>query len=341
MKHARLILFLTLLGLALFSIFLEGPLGVLPGYGYIHQIILTIGINAIAAVSLNLILGYTGQFSLGHSAFMAVGAYTTAAWLLNMNAKVTGLLGGSDSVIGINVSLFVALILSGLVAAVFGFIVGLPSLRLRGDYLAIVTLGFGFIIPTLILNIDALGGARGLGGIPTNGVNVFWILGTAAVTVYCVLALVNSTYGRGYLTVRDDEIAAEAMGINTTRYKLGAFITGAFFAGVAGGLFACMNQYINPGGFDFFYSVSFVIMVILGGMGSTTGAVLAAIILSILPEILRQISQSPAVPVGLKGLLEDRLIPYSVLLFILMMTRPQGLFGNVDKPRKKLVKTEK
>ncbi len=197
-------------------------------------------------------------------------------------------------------------------AAVAGFMVGAPSLKLKGDYLAIVTLGFGEIISVVFRNIPTLGGALGLTGIPSH-TNFFWTYGTAAVTVYVVLSMVHSTYGRGFLAVHDDEVAAQAMGINTTRYKIVAFVVGAFFAGVAGGLFGHSKMSIEPKGFGFMLSIEYVVMVILGGMGNTAGVILAAILLTILPEVLR-------------GLADYRMIIYSLLLIILMLTRPQGLF---------------
>src|SRR5476651_1173771 len=187
-----------------------------------------IGISIVMAVSLNLINGYTGQFSLGHAGFMAVGAYTSAV--------ITNQFGDL-SFFAANGIFAVALLAGGLAAALAGLLVGIPSLRLRGDYLAIVTLGFGQIIVVVFQNIEPLGGALGLNGIPPY-TNVFWVLAFAALTVFTVGCLVRSTYGRGFLAVRDDEVAAAAIGLDTTRYKIVAFVVGAFFAGSAGGLYA-------------------------------------------------------------------------------------------------------
>ena len=190
---------------------------------YFALIISNIGINVILAVSLNLINGYTGQFSLGHAGFMAVGAYTAAAITMFGAPKFApGLTQGA----GIHALFPLALVGGGLAAALAGLLVGAPSLRLKGDYLAIVTLGFGEIIRVIFRNVDSLGGALGLNGIPAY-TNLFWVYAFAALTVYVVVSLVNSTYGRGFLAVHDDEIAAEAMGINTTRYKIQAFVVGA------------------------------------------------------------------------------------------------------------------
>jgi branched-chain amino acid transport system permease protein len=271
-----------------------------------------IAINIILAVSLNLINGYTGQFSLGHAGFMAVGAYT-AAVITNQFGEL--------NFFAANGIFLAALLAGGLAAAAAGLIVGIPTLRLRGDYLAIVTLGFGEIIRVVFQNMEKVGGARGL-SVMHGWTNFFWAFGFAAVTVYVVTALVHSTYGRGFIAVRDDEVAASAMGINPTRYKVTAFVIGAFFAGIAGGLYAHSKQFITPGGFNFMQSIAFVVMVILGGMGNTVGIILAAILLTLLPEFLRPIA-------------EYRMIIYSLLLIILMLTRPQGLFSLKKFPAKK------
>src|SRR6185437_9560435 len=284
---------------------------------YFLDIAITCGINITLAVSLNLINGFTGQFSLGHAGFMAIGAYSSAFLTANFGSRLLQLVGGQAWI------LFpIALCIGGLVAAVAGLIVGVPSLRLKGDYLAIVTLGFGEIIRVILQNIDAVGGARGMTGIPSYS-NLFWTFGLAAITVYVVWALVNSTYGRGFIAVSDDEVAAEAMGINSTRYKIIAFVVGAFFAGAAGGIYAHKVWYIAPVGFDFNKSIEIVVMVILGGMGKNVGVVIAAVLLTFVPEGLRMLSNlSPS----LDWIGESRMLFYSLLLIILMIARPQGLF---------------
>ena len=281
-----------------------------------------IGINIILAVSLNLINGYTGQFSLGHAGFMAVGAYTAAA--------ITNQFGELNPYLSIAVFLG-ALLAGGLLAAVAGLLVGIPTLRLRGDYLAIVTLGFGEIIRVVFQNMQSVGGARGL-RVMQGWTNFFWAFGFAAVTVYVVTALVHSTYGRGFIAVRDDEVAASAMGISTTKYKVTAFVVGAFFAGIAGGLYAHSKQFITPGGFNFMQSIAIVVMVILGGMGNTIGVIIAAILLTLLPEGLRAIADIEHIPGIVTAhpfvwVSDTRMIIYSLLLIILMLTRPQGLFS--------------
>ena len=278
---------------------------------YYLDVLTGIGINIILAVSLNLVNGYTGQFSIGHAGFMAVGAYLSAAVTIFLGPKLLGEEGGTALTQGL--LFFFALVAGGLGAAAAGLAVGIPSLRLRGDYLAIVTLGFGQIIVVVFQNVDALGGALGLNGIPAY-TNIFWVLGFGALAVFTVLCLVHSTYGRGFLATHDDEVASEAVGLDTTRYKIVAFVVGAFFAGVAGGLYGHFKMTITPTGFDFTKSIEIVVMVILGGMGNTIGVILAAILLTLLPEVLRPIA-------------EYRMIIYSFLLIVLMISRPQGLFN--------------
>ena len=286
---------------------------------YVLNVLIFIGINIILAASLNLVNGHTGQFSLGHAGFMAAGAYASSTVTLFLGPKILAATGSSTA--ATSLLFLLALGFGGLVAALIGLLVGIPSLRLRGDYLAIVTLGFGEIIRVVIQNTDALGGSLGLNGIPAY-TNFFWTYALAAVTVYVIANLVNSTYGRGFLAVRDDEVAAEAMGINTTKYKVNAFVIGAFFAGIAGGLYAHFNSFITPEGFNFLKSVEIVVMVILGGMGSTLGVVLAAILLTVLNEFLRQFE-------------EYRMIIFSLLLIVMMIARPQGLLGSFRGFRRK------
>lgn len=296
---------------------------------YYLDVLIGVGISIILAASLNLINGYTGQFSLGHAGFMAIGGYTAAMITLHASTRVIPMLGGGFLA---GQSLFVgSLIAGGLASALAGLLVGAPSLRLRGDYLAIVTLGFGEIIRVILQNTEAVGASRGLTSIPLY-TNFFWTFSIAAMTIYFVTAMIHSSYGRGFLAVRDDEIAAEAIGINTTRYKVTAFVIGAFFAGVAGGLYAHFKQYLNPDGFGFMASIEIVVMVILGGMGNMAGVVAAAILLTLLPEFLRLISgwnlPIPFVghPVSLKWIADTRMILYSLMLILLMLLRPEGLF---------------
>jgi len=276
---------------------------------YYLGVVIDVGIAIILATSLNLINGHTGQFSLGHAGFMAVGGYLSA-WI-SLKIGVTP-----------HAAWFfpLSLLAGGLLAAFVGLLVGVPSLRLRGDYLAIVTLGFGEIIRVIAQNTDAIGAASGLKGIPKYA-SLGWTFGLAAVTIYVITSLVNSTYGRGFIAVHDDEIAAESNGVDTTRTKVIAFVTGAFFAGIAGGLYAHHKQFISPTGFDWLKSIDIVVMVILGGMGRTAGVVAAAILLTLLPELLRDFA-------------EYRMIIYALLIILLMLLRPGGLFTfNLKKRR--------
>jgi branched-chain amino acid transport system permease protein len=281
---------------------------------YYARILMLAGINIILAVSLNLITGFTGQFSIGHAGFMAVGAYSSA-YLTVYHAQewersLAGVIG--KTVAGELIFLFV-IIVGGLVAALAGVIVGIPSLRLRGDYLAIVTLGFAEIIRIVLLNIDKVGGATGF-TVPGHA-DFLWVGGTAIITVAVVRNLVKSQIGRALISIREDELAAEAMGINSTRYKVLAFVISSAFAGMAGVLFAHYNRFLHTNDFQFIRSFEIIIMIVLGGMGSITGAILGAVVITVLPELLR-------------GFSEWRLVIYSALLIAIMLTRPQGVLGH-------------
>jgi branched-chain amino acid transport system permease protein len=281
---------------------------------YFSRIIMLCGISITLAVSLNLINGFTGQFSIGHAGFMAVGAYTAAFFSVNYGARLAAAMGDG------HIGWFVALTLSTLVGAFFagfaGLLVGVPSLRLKGDYLAIVTLGFGQIIVVFLNNIQAIGGARGYSGIPIVK-SFFWIFLVAVLTITIVYNIVNSAFGRALISIREDELAAEAMGVHTTRYKVMAFVISSSLAGAGGALLAHFDGYLNPHSFEFIKSFEILIMIILGGLGSIIGSVLGAILLTILPEALR-------------GFAQYRMVIYSLLLIILMITRPQGLMGTTD-----------
>ena len=322
------------------ALLLSGAVSLLSAHinDYYLYVVITAGINIVLAVSLNLVNGYTGQFSLGHAGFMAIGAYLAGYLSKEAGPALLGVLGGGAFGVAV---LFVAVLLAGgLLAAVAGLLVGVPSLRLKGDYLAIVTLGFGEIIRVVIQNTEAVNGASGYGGIP-GYTTLFWSYGCAAVTIYVVVSLIDSTYGRGFLTVRDDEVAAEAMGINTTKYKVVAFVLSAFFAGVAGGLYAHVHRHIHPSEFDFQASILIVVMVILGGMGNTAGVAGAAVLLTLLDEFLRFVPNFSFVPAFLKPISANRAIVYSLVLIALMLLRPQGLFGGLrafgGKPTRKAI----
>ncbi len=267
---------------------------------YYYGIFLVMGINMILAMSLNLVTGFTGQLHLGHAGFMAIGAYT---------AGILATKGGA--------AFLPAVLAGGVAAAFFGFVVGLPTLRLRGDYLAIATLGFGEIVRIAILNLDITGGAFGLRGIPrlTN----LPIVIIAVLLTYVILhSLIRSRVGRAFIAIREDEVAASAMGIETTRMKVTAFVLAAFFAGVAGGLYAFWFRFISPGSFGFLLSIEILSMVVLGGLGNLLGSVLGAGFITYLPELLR--TSVPAVA-------QHRMVFYGALLVLAMIVRPNGLLG--------------
>ncbi|HEX5032609.1 MAG TPA: branched-chain amino acid ABC transporter permease [Candidatus Eisenbacteria bacterium] len=281
---------------------------------YFYRILVLCGLNVMLALSLNLVNGITGQFSIGHAGFMAVGAYASAAFTVYAVPQLFGV-GPNASGLVIVGPLFLALLVGGLTSAAAGFLVGLPSMRLRGDYLAIVTLGFGEIIRVAILNIDAVGGARGFAGIPRR-TDLAWVIAGALATWVVLRNLLRSYHGRAFLAIREDEIAAEALGVPTTRYKVTAFVVAAFFAGVAGALFAHYT-YLHTNSFTFMKSIEVIVMIVLGGMGSLLGSVLGATVLTALPEALRFASS-------------ERLIIYSLLLIVLMIARPQGILGKTE-----------
>ena len=285
-------------GVALFAV-VEGMIegGMIGAFWKLN--IFIICINIIMSASLNLINGYTGQFSLGHAGFMAVGAYVSV--VLTKNFEVPFL---------------PALILGGAAAALLGCLIGLPTLRLNGDYLAIATLGMGEIIRIVIMNIQYVGGAAGFMGIPH--LTTFpWVFFVMLASLMIIKNFVNSSHGRACIAVRENEIAAEAMGINTTRYKVMAFTIGAGFAGIAGGLFAHCFYIINPTSFTFLSSFNYLIMVVLGGLGSITGSIAGAFVVTFISAALASVP-------------EFRMIIYAFALILLMFFRPQGLFGYVE-----------
>ncbi len=290
------------------------------GFGvppYYARVIMLAGINVILAVSLNLITGFTGQFSIGHAGFMAVGAYTSA-YLTVYYAQ--GWERSLATIIGATVAhaliFLLAILVGAAVAAAAGLLVGIPSLRLRGDYLAIVTLGFAEIIRIVILNIDSVGGATGF-TVP-GYTNFLWVGAFAIITIIIVYNIVHSDVGRALISIREDELAAEAMGINTTRYKVLSFVISSALAGMAGVLFGHYTQFLSTNDFQFIRSFEIIIMIVLGGMGSLTGSVFGAIVITILPELLRRLPGDFS---------KYRLVVYSALLIIIMLTRPQGILG--------------
>lgn len=274
---------------------------------YLMQIIMLAFINIMMAESLNILNGMTGLSSLGHAGFMAVGAYTSAylsSVLLNMSAMPFT----AQMLIFIGVS-----VLGGLVAALCGLVIGIPTLRLRGDYLAIVTLGFCEMIRALLRLIKATGGAMGLTGIPQYS-TLFWVFAFMILAIYICRNFIDSSFGRACMAIRENEIAASTMGINVARYKVIAFVTSAFIAGIAGSLYAHLMRYLHPDVFSYSKSTDFLVYLYAGGVGSLSGAMLGAFVLTLLPELLRFMS-------------EWRLVIYGALLLCIILFRPAGLFG--------------
>lgn len=277
--------------------------------GYYSKVVVKIGIYIILAVSLNVATGYLGQLPLGHAGFMAVGAYASAIFMTRLGLRGQG-------------AFAVAAVLGGLAAAMAGFLIGIPALRLKGDYLAIITLGFGEIIRVILTNLDDVlgfsltGGAGGLLGIPktTNFLNTFLWVG---ITCFLIHTLMKSRHGRAIYAIRENEIAAEASGIPVTAYKTFAFVVSAFFAGVAGALYSGYLGILKPDNFKFMTSIEILVMVVLGGMGSMLGSVVSAAVLTALPEALRVFS-------------DWRMIAYALLLILVMIFKPSGLMGQYD-----------
>lgn len=378
--------------------------------GFASNVLFVAGVNIILAVSLTAVNGFTGQFSIGHAGFMSLGGYVAATVIYYGSFRFYGgadFHGGLLSWTGFrefegpffgsgDLLFLIACLIAGVIAAAVGWVVGLPSLRLRGDYLAIVTLGFGEIVrvilqatPAQYFSSDAetiarmplvklsrhplndslithMGGSLGFIYLPTYG-TVFWVWTAVAITLVATVRLKRSSYGRALLSVREDAIAAQAMGVDITRYKVRAFMFSAFFAGIAGALYASQIGSINAGEFGFQKSFDIVIMVVLGGLGSVSGAAMAAVILTILPELLRdppdlwpwgyvgaavvaglilllaRKRKGPLITlavtcavweggrllaIGLKINLADyRMIIYAMLLIVMMILRPEGLFG--------------
>ncbi|MEP7212967.1 MAG: branched-chain amino acid ABC transporter permease [Acidobacteriota bacterium] len=291
---------------------------------YQARLLVFIAINIILATSLNLINGFTGQFSIGHAGFMAVGAYSSAYFTVTYGKAIEASLGSLGDTVASSIVLLIAIAIGAVVAAVMGLIVGIPSLRLKGDYLAIVTLGFAEIIRIVILNIDAVGGATGL-QVPGYA-NFLWIGIFAIITVVVIHNIVKSDTGRALISIREDELAAEAMGVNTTKYKVTSFVIGSSFAGIAGVLFAHYNKFLSTNDFQFIKSFEIIIMIVIGGMGSMTGAILGAIIVTLLPELLRQL---PDIQVGAATFkfADLRLVIFALILIVTMIVRPQGILG--------------
>ncbi len=300
----------------------------------------------ILAASLNLVLGFLGQLSLGHCGFMAIGAYTAA--LLSLACERAGVFQEKEGAVFILI-LFVCIIAAGILAALVGLLVGIPALRLKGDYLAIITLGFGMIIVNIINNLpfcgqDGLSQGSAAASLYKNGlgfgskgkVTFLWV--ALLVTVVCITLMfmfIRSKYGRAIKAIRDDEIAASASGINTSYYKVFTFSYSAFFAGIAGALYACANATLSTSSFAFtnggiLNSTFVVVMVVLGGMGSITGSVVAAVIMFLVNYQIKNGTWVAALPSAVQGVFEYPMLVYAIVLIIVIMFRPRGIFGTYE-----------
>ncbi len=270
---------------------------------YISGILILVCINIVLAVSLNVTTGCLGQIALGHAGFMSVGAYTAAIF------TISGVMPGMSGY-------FVGLLLGGAMAAIIGIVIGIPALRLRGDYLAIITLAFGEIIRVIIENMEVTGGAQGLRGVPI--MSSFGVVyAVMAVSITVMYLLMRSRHGRAILAIREDDIASDAAGINNTYYRTLAFTTSAFFAGVAGGMYAHYIGILGAKSFGFVRSIEILVIVVLGGLGSFTGSIISAVVLTILPEALRQFASY-------------RMLVYALALILMMIFRPKGLLGTKE-----------
>jgi len=296
---------------------------------YLQLVAMFIGVNIILSASLNLVNGYMGEFSVGHAGFMAVGAYITSVlnvWFFTSSSVFGPALMEPSAAL----YLFpLTLLIGGIGAALVGLLVAVPSFRTRGDYLAIITLAVNYIVKSSIENMQVIGGARGFMGMSgvVGGMKealdlpwvMIWVLIAVGLTVWVIQRFVSSTYGKGIVAVRDDEIAAEIMSVDTRRMKMIAFMLSSGMAGVAGGLFAHILGYINPGTFTIMKSTEVLVMVYLGGMGSLSGSVISAIGLTVILELLRPLQVIKWVVVPL-------------LLILLMFFRPEGIMGHRELP---------
>ena len=327
-NNGKLYTILSLTVLAILIYFAENNLD-----AYNLRILNLGAIYVTLGVSLNLIFGFTGQFSLGHAGFMAVGAYVTTLlvlppWYKEMIYILEPLVWPFSIM---HTPFIIALFLSGIFAALAALLIGLPVLRLKGDYLGIATLGFAEIIRIIANNIPQItNGALGIKGIP-EFTNLWWTVGVAVVTIYIIKGLINSSYGRALMAIRENEIAAEVIGVNLTYHKVMSFTISAFFAGVAGGLFACLLTTIDPKAFMFIMTFNILIVVVLGGIGSITGTVIAAFLFNISLEYLRPIEAGfnvgPIVIPAIPGL---RMVTFAALLLIVILYKQNGLMGGVE-----------
>jgi branched-chain amino acid transport system permease protein len=305
--------FVTFRNVAIASLVVTAMLQLLGNMGYCNQyylhILAVIGMNIILVASLNLVNGYLGEFALGHAGFMAVGAYTAAVIAMHLHLPVA---------LRLPISLAGGVVAAGLI----GYLIGLATFKTVGDYLAIITLGFNMIIVNAIQNIEYLGGPRGLTGIP-KGTDLITVAASVVVTYWILRNLVNSSYGRMWVSIRENTIASELIGVNVNRVKNVAFTVAAAFAGLAGGLWAQYQQFITPKSFDYLKTTDILVMLYLGGMGSLSGSILGVVFYTVSMELLRNVLGmiSPQ-------LADLRMLLSPLILVVIMLTRQYGLMGN-------------
>ncbi len=297
---------------------------------YTRRILNLIAINAIWAISFNLVYGYTGQFTLGHAGFAAIGAYVVALITMSAEQKVQNFFVTDiiAPLANVQVPFLAALIIAGLVTAFLGYLIAFPSLQFRGDYMAIVTLGLAEIIRVVNMNLQSVtNGSLGLKGIPGN-TTLLWSFGCLIVTVLFVKKLMTTSYGRAFKAIRDDELAAGATGISVFNHKLMAFTVSAFFVGIGGGLYAALISTIDPNLFTFLLSYQVVTIVVLGGVGSITGNLIGSALYISLFEILRPLDQAiPLGPITIPGVPGMRLVIFSLLFMFVIIFYRRGLMG--------------
>lgn len=274
---------------------------------HMQSLLVPICINIILAISLNLVVGFLGELSLGHAGFMSVGAYSGCLFSIHMQEILPDMLRFS-----------LALLVGGIVAGIFGFIVGIPVLRLKGDYLAIVTLAFGEIIRSIVINLDITGGASGLKGTPRDSTYIVGFI-VIMITLIFITNLTNSKEGRAITSIRDNQIASQACGLNVNYYKLMTFIVAAFFAGMAGVLYGHNLSVISASVFGYNYSIEILVMVVLGKMGSIRGSIISAVVITVLPEALR----------NFYNLQDYRMLIYSIILIIVMLVSSSEKLANL------------
>mgnify|MGYP000974543805 CR=1 FL=1 len=282
---------------------------------YHIQVLMFAGVNIMMTVSLNIVNGFTGQFCIGHAGFMSLGAY-------GASIVTTLIFGGYHVAENLRIPVFLlGLLVGGIVAGFVGLLIGIPTLKLKGDYLAIVTLAFGEIVRATLRLIEPIGAARGMIGIPAY-TNFAWVLFFVVVTLILARNFIYSRYGRACLAIRDNEIAADSMGVNTSKYKIISFVFAAFIAGIAGGLYAHIMSFVQPDTFSFVKSSDYLVYLYAGGTGSLTGSILGALVLTVLPEALRAFG----------NLTNWRIVIYAVILVVIMLYRPLGICGGKELP---------